>query len=102
MYSIVSTRGLLTCHARHAVAGQGAVPLLLGMLETGKAQMSAARGLAKLALHNREIQDAIAENGGIAPLLALLNGVNIPAQVEAAGSHSARPPNVESSAHSAH
>ena len=85
--------------AQHAIHAAGATPLLLSMLQSGKSQMSAALALAKLLSPeigsghaNFEIQEAIASEGGIAPLLALLNGVNLPAQVQAAAalSHLAR------------
>ena len=50
----------------------------------GKAQKPAAEALAKLAHDNPQIQASISEDGGIAPLLALLNGLDIDAQVSAA------------------
>jgi len=46
--------------------------------------MAAATALAKLAHENKDIQTEIAEAGGIAPLLSLLNGIDMDAQVAAA------------------
>ena len=66
-----------------AVLAAGAVPVLIGMLHSGKAQMAASCALARLC-GSRETQDAIAEAGGIPLLLSLLNGVNVQAQVHAA------------------
>ena len=85
--------------AQAAIFAGGATPLLLQMLHSGKSQTSAANALAKLlspapndvtpiyaasAPANVEVQEAVWKEGGIAPLLALLNGVNIAAQVNAA------------------
>ena len=67
-----------------AIAAAGALPVLLTLLAVGKAQMPAAAALAKLASNNPAIQKVIAEEGGIAPLLSLLNGRNTDAQVQAA------------------
>ena len=60
------------------------MPILLALLFNGKAQTPAAGALAKLANNNPENQTIIAFAGGIAPLLALLNGRNLEAQVQAA------------------
>ena len=89
------------------VAG-GALPLLIASLPSGKAQMAAARALGALCSADAEddedegggggessgsaeggtipteIQMAILRHGGVPPLLALLDGVNVNAQVEAA------------------
>ena len=70
--------------AQKAIAKAGSIPLLLTLLGVGKAQKPAAGALAKLAQSNREIQDIVAELGGIAPLLALLNGLDVEVQVQAA------------------
>ena len=69
---------------QHAIAKAGAVPVLLTLLSSGKSQMPAAKAIAKLAANNRSIQEEITHAGGIAPLLALLNGLDIEAQVQAA------------------
>ena len=60
---------------QNVIAQAGAVPMLLTLLGVGKAQMPAARALARLACGNRVIQTQINDAGGIGPLLALLNGV---------------------------
>lgn len=72
--------------AQAAVGGDatGAVALLIAMLHSGKAQMAAAAALATLASHAAPIQRSIMAEGGVAPLLALLNGANIGAQVHGA------------------
>ena len=78
--------------AQHTFFSQGIVPLLLELLQNGKAQKSAADALAQLlspqavdnAPANTEIQEEIAKDGGIPPLLALLSGMNVDAQVHAA------------------
>lgn len=69
---------------QNAIVRAGAVPLLLILLSVGKAQTPAAFALAQLASFNRAVQGAIADAGGIAPLLALLNGRNLEAQIQAA------------------
>ena len=66
-----------------AVEAAGALPLLISMLPSGKAQQAAATALAKTC-GSKAIQESIAREGGIAPLLSLLNGVNIQVQVAAA------------------
>lgn len=85
-------------NAQGVIAGTGAIPLLLKLLESGKAQISAANALGKLMSPgaepsnsppditpaNNETQQAIADGGAIAPLLALLNGMNINGKVHAA------------------
>ena len=70
--------------AQVALAAAGAVPLLIAMLQGGKVQMPAAAALAKLAAGNAAVRGLIAREEGLAPLLALLNGVHVPAQVQAA------------------
>ena len=67
------------------------MPLLLALLTNGKAQTAGADALAKLlspgtddSPANHRIQEEIANDGGTAPLLALLSGMNIEAQVHAA------------------
>ena len=70
--------------AQRNVAKHGAIPLLLTLLGHGKAQQPAATALARLAHSNREIQGVISETGGIPPLLALLNGLDVEVQVAAA------------------
>ena len=84
--------------AQNAIYAAGAVPLLLVLLESGKAQVSAANALAQLLTPgvgeepkppnilpaNTAIQEAIANEGGIALLLSLLNGMNTQGQVHAA------------------
>ena len=69
---------------QNVIAAAGAVPLLLTLLGVGKAQMPAARALAKLAKNNKGIQAEITNSGGIALLLSLLNGLDVEAQVQAA------------------
>ena len=69
---------------QNALAAAGVIPLLLGMLQTGKTQTAAAECLARLAAFNPEIQMLIAAEGGVAPLLNLLNSTHVPAQVSAA------------------
>ena len=69
--------------AQTAAANAGAVPILIGMLRSGKVTMPAASALARLAAGSSTVRDSIAQDG-LAPLLALLNGVNVPAQVQAA------------------
>ena len=70
--------------AQKTIAAAGSIPLLLGLLGVGKAQKPAACALSKLAYDNPEIQAEVHEAGGIAPLLALLNGLDADAQVQAA------------------
>ena len=67
-----------------AVVNAGAIPLLLVLLSVGKAQTPAAHALAQLARNNAQNQRVIADAGGIAPLLSLLNGRYLEAQMEAA------------------
>ena len=75
--------------AQKAFYAAGAVPLLLEQLHSGKSQTSIANALAKLlspstaigAPANVDIQEEIANDGGIAPLLALLSGMTTAAQV---------------------
>ena len=63
--------------AQHTFFSQGVVPLLIELLNGGKGQTSAADALAKLLSPGREdnapanhaIQEEIARNGGIPPLL---------------------------------
>ena len=69
---------------QRAIVKAGAVPLLLALLVSGKASLAAACALAKLAMRNAANQAAIMSAGGIAPLLALLNGGNNGAHVQAA------------------
>ena len=71
--------------------GFGAVPLLLALLKGGKANVSAAKALAKMLSPaggsdqaNSAVQEEIARDGGIAPLLALLSGMSTQAAVYAA------------------
>ena len=73
-----------SAHAQREIAKAGAIPLLLTLLGSGKAQKPAAVALGNLAANNREIQDIVAGLGGVAPLLALLNGMDVESQVEAA------------------
>ena len=68
---------------QHAIAKAGAVPVLLTLLSSGSRRCPPRRR-AKLAANNRSIQEEITQAGGIAPLLALLNGLDIEAQVQAA------------------
>ena len=78
--------------AQRAFYEAGAVPLLLAQLHSGKSQTSVANALAKLlspsaelgAPANIEIQTEIANDEGVAPLLALLSGMSTGAQVHAA------------------
>ena len=84
--------------AQNALHGAGAIPLLLKLLESGKAQVSAAHALGKLMSpasdknhnppditpSNVTSQEAIATEGGIPLLLALLNGMNVLGTVHAA------------------
>lgn len=85
-----SAQALANAAAYNAADGQdaivrgGAVPILLALLNVGKAQTPAAMALANVASQNPANQLAIAHAGGIAPLLALLNGRNMEAQVQAA------------------
>jgi vacuolar protein 8 len=65
-------------------ADEGAVPLLVGLLASGKVQMASAGALTQLAAGNDRVRALVARADGLAPLLALLNGVNVPAQVQAA------------------
>ena len=69
---------------QNAIAAAGAVPVLLGLLSSGKAQITAAGALAKLAYQNAAIQAEITNASGITPLLALLDGIDVGAQVQAA------------------
>ena len=69
--------------AQRTVLAAGAVPVLVSMLPSGKAQVAAARALAKLC-GSVAAQNAVSQHGGIPLLLSLLNGVNIHAQVHAA------------------
>ena len=68
---------------QNAAAAAGAVPALISMLQSGKVQTPAAVALAKLAAGNETICAEITRDG-LAPLLALLNGANVPAKVQAA------------------
>jgi len=77
--------------AQDAFFAAGVVPLLLTLLHEGKAQDSAAHALAKLlspatpdAATNPAIQAEVAKDHGIPPLLALLSGMNVYAQVHSA------------------
>ena len=103
--------------AQASMATAGAVPLLIALLPSGKAQMAAASALAALCSAAEEppppdaeaeegaatesaendlssstgggevpaeIQMAVLREGGVPPLLALLDGVNVHAQIEAA------------------
>ena len=63
------------------IAAAGAVPLLLTLLGVGRHRCR-PRALAKLAKNNKGIQAR--SPGGIAPLLSLLNGLDVEAQAEAA------------------
>lgn len=69
---------------QNAIARAGAIPLLITLLGSGKAQVPAARAIAKLARGNPAVQTEINQGGGIAPLLSLLNGLDVEAQMEAA------------------
>ena len=71
--------------AQMAISRAGALPVLLTLLGVGKAQKPGAAALAKLAAANPEIQREINELGGIAPLLALLNGLDVDVQVHLPG-----------------
>ena len=62
---------------QESIVRAGAIPLLLDLLNKGKAQTHAARAIANLARKNEIVQQVIAEEGGIAPLIALLNGRSI-------------------------
>lgn len=77
--------------AQRIFCAAGAVPLLLQLLNSGKANTSAAKALAKLLspapgsdVSNSEVQREIASNGGIPPLLALLSSMNSLQQTYAA------------------
>lgn len=84
--------------AQSAIHAAGAIPLLLKLLESGKAQISAANALGMvmspgpepndsppdLTPANAETQQAVAAGGAIPPLLSLLNGMNVLGQVHAA------------------
>ena len=82
-----ASQALANAAAYDAVEGQeaiiraGAVPVLLSLLHVGKAQTPAAGALAKLACSHSTNQAIIAAAGGIPPLLSLLNGRNVDAQV---------------------
>ena len=80
----IANAAAYSAEAQRAIAKAGSIPLLLGLLGAGKAQKPAASALATLSHDNKEIQAEITEAGGIAPLLALLNGIDIEAQVSAA------------------
>ena len=69
---------------QNRAAAEGAVPLLVSMLGSGKVQTPAAAALSKLAANNPPVREAIAKQEGLVPLLALLNGVHVPAQAHAA------------------
>ena len=58
--------------AQDALATAGAVPLLLQMLQSGKTQTAGAQALSRLCAFHRPNQQAVADEGGIPPLLALL------------------------------
>lgn len=84
--------------AQNAFNEAGAIPLLLALLESGKAQVSAANALTHLLspglgvepeppdilMANPAVQEAVAAEGGIPPLLSLLNGMNTAGKVNAA------------------
>lgn len=67
-----------------SVQKAGGVPKLLALLGSGRAQEFAARAIAKLAHENHAIQVEVCKLGGIALLLALLSGLNVEAQTQAA------------------
>ena len=67
-----------------AIAKLHAIPLLLDLLASGKAQEATAHALGRLAFENLENQREIVRLGGIAKLLPPLSGVNAEAQVQAA------------------
>lgn len=72
--------------AQDFFASAGAVPLLLGMLQNGRtAQVAAAHALSKVAAYHEANQSAIAREGGLPKLLALLHGGSIDAETQAAG-----------------
>ena len=67
-----------------AIAKAGAIPLLLALLGSGKAQEATSHALGRLAFENLDNQREICKLGGIAKLLPPLSGVNTDAQVQAA------------------
>ena len=69
---------------QNAIARAGAIPLLVTLLGSGRAQVPAARALGKLVRGNGAIQAEVNDGGGIPPLLSLLNGLDVEAQMEAA------------------
>ena len=70
--------------AQGTVQQAGGVLKLIRLLESGKAQELAARALAKLAHENMAIQAEVCVHDGIKALLALLSGLNVEAQTQAA------------------
>ena len=74
----------------HEEDEEGLTALLLGLLGAGSAQTAASKPLSRLCFENRIVQDEIATEGGIAPILALLNGVYIGTQVRMAAARPAR------------
>ena len=67
--------------AQNDFSSAGAIPLLLAMLQSGKTQTAAAHALSRLAAYHEQNQSEIAKEGGVAPLLALLHGANVLAEV---------------------
>ena len=70
--------------AQQMVLATEAVPVLIGLLASGKAQTAAAHALAQLCEGSADAQASVSAAGGIPPLLSLLNGVNVQCQVHAA------------------
>ena len=70
--------------AQMTVQKTGGIQRLLALLGSGKAQEFAARALAKLSHQNHAVQAEVIKNGGVALLLALLSGLSVEAQTQAA------------------
>jgi hypothetical protein len=69
---------------RDCVLKAGGVKTLLKLLSSGKTQEFAARAIARLSHANAAVQPDVCRSGGIAALLALLSGINVEAQTQAA------------------
>ena len=69
---------------QRGIARVGALPLLVNLLGSGKAQESAARAIAELARDNETNQAEVTQLGGIQKLIALLTVMSMDAQAQAA------------------
>ena len=67
-----------------AIARTGALPLLIGLLGSGKAQESVATAIAKLTQGHEVNQAEVTRLGGIPKLIALLSALNVESQAQAA------------------